>query len=201
MANKLVLALVVLWEFCSPVLSASASGLQLPCFTSYLADPVSHLQDEPSPQQILGWRSERALLRQEIIPRQNISIKAYNAAYTTLNGLQLQNVSIETSDLRQRIAELTELILNATQPNSTEPEVLTEADQVADIPDESDFPEGYDYESAPWTYQYPPAFYQAELSPAQLQIVHGRERAVFGWRLVNVRIRRILRERYPVDTP
>lgn len=233
MVNKLLLALVVLWEFCSPVLSAaSQSALQLPCFTSFLADPVYHLQDEPSPGQIQAWKDERRYLRRQITPNKNITIEAYNAGYTTLNGLQLSNVSTEVSIIRFRVEELNELIRNATQPNTTEPEdtstlrvaqTSTQASTASTSPSTdstADKKKTKDKKAKKSKKTTAPAdkdkkakkavaaFSQdlptqhAALTPDEMQILHGQQKAVYGWRFVGSKVKKILKLRYPVpDTP
>jgi len=199
MVNKLLVTLVVLWEFCSPVLSAaSQSALQLPCFTSFLAEPVYHLQGEPAPTpaQIEAWKYERRLLRREITPRANISIEAYNAGYTTLNGLQISNLTTEVSVIRFRIEELNELIRNGTQANATEPETTTT--QTASTTTQT----STTGTSVTAFNQDKPTQHAARLSFEEIQILHGQQKAVYGWRFLSNKLKRILRERYPVpDTP
>ena len=235
MTTKLLLALVVLWEFCSPVLSAaSQSALQLPCFTSFLAEPVSHLQDEPTPEQIQAWRDERRYLRRQITPNKNISVEAYNAGYTTLNGLQLSNVSTEVSIIRFQIEELTGLIWNATHPNSTQPEdtstqrvastttlastasttqastaATTDKKQAkadkkqakADNTKTDDTTTKKEKKAATAFNQDLPTQHAAQLTPDEIQILHGQQKAVYGWRFVATRVKRILKLRYPVPVP
>ena len=237
MVNKLLVTLVVLWEFCSPVLSAaSQSALQLPCFTSFLAEPVYHLQGEPAPTpaQIEAWKYERRLLRREITPRKNISIEAYNAGYTTLNGLQISNLTTEVSVIRFRIEELNELIRNGTQANATEPETTTTQTASTTSTQAAATPATTSTGSTGVTStvtstantavngatnlisgvssalkklslfnaETSQAKHAARLSFEEIQILHGQQKAVYGWRFLSNKLKRILRERYPVpDRP